>query len=50
MRMLLLVAVMFMAIIQAKAQSFTYHPLKEFRGDNHIFIKKLSGAKQILCW
>ena len=39
MKKILLGAFMFMTTIQAQAQSFTYHPLKEFRGD--ISTKKL---------
>lgn len=40
MKKILLIAIMFMAIFQAQAQSFTYHPLKEFRGDTIAFIQK----------
>lgn len=40
MKKILLVVIMFMTIIQAQAQSFTYHPFKEFRGDTIAFLQK----------
>ncbi len=40
MKNLLLLVFMFINITQTQAQTFTYHPLKEFRGDTITFLMK----------
>ncbi len=40
MKKILLLVIMCIGIIQTQAQTFTYHPLKEFKGDTIRFLQK----------